>query len=87
MYELVARPDRFAGASRARRSVKLALLRHGPTDWNAAGRIQGHTDIPLSEAGLAKMTALRLPGSTTRVYASPMLRARSEEHTSELQSH
>ena len=76
MYELVARPDRFAGASRARRSVKLALLRHGPTDWNAAGRIQGHTDIPLSEAGLAKMTALRLPVSTTRVYASPMLRAR-----------
>jgi broad specificity phosphatase PhoE len=54
----------------------LALLRHGPTDWNAAGRIQGHTDIPLSDAGLAKMAALRLPLEVTRVYASPMLRAR-----------
>ena len=56
--------------------MKLALLRHGPTDWNAAGRIQGHTDIPLSDAGLAKMAALRLPLEVTRVYASPMLRAR-----------
>jgi probable phosphoglycerate mutase len=56
--------------------LKLALLRHGPTEWNGQGRIQGHTDIPLSEAGLAKMAALRLPLHVTRVYASPMLRAR-----------
>jgi broad specificity phosphatase PhoE len=56
--------------------LKLALLRHGPTEWNVAGRIQGHTDIPLSDAGLAKMAALRLPLEVRRVYASPMLRAR-----------
>ena len=56
--------------------MRLALLRHGPTEWNAAGRIQGHTDIPLSNAGLARMAALRLPLEVTRVYASPMLRAR-----------
>jgi len=56
--------------------LKLALLRNGPTDWNAAGRIQGHTDIPLSDAGLSKMAALRLPLRVTRVYASPMLRTR-----------
>ena len=49
----------------------MALLRHGPTEWNAAGRIQGHTDIPLSDAGLAKMAALRLPLVVTRIYASP----------------
>jgi broad specificity phosphatase PhoE len=54
----------------------IALLRHGPTEWNAAGRIQGRTDIPLSDAGLARMAALRLPLAVTRVYASPMLRAR-----------
>jgi broad specificity phosphatase PhoE len=54
----------------------IALLRHGPTEWNAAGRIQGHTDIPLSDAGLAKMAALRLSLAVRRVYASPMLRAR-----------
>ena len=56
--------------------MKIAFLRHGPTEWNALGRVQGHTDIPLSEAGLAKMTALRLPIVATRVYASPLLRAR-----------
>jgi probable phosphoglycerate mutase len=56
--------------------VRLALLRHGPTEWNALGRVQGHTDIPLSAAGRAKMAALRLPVAATRVHASPMLRAR-----------
>jgi probable phosphoglycerate mutase len=56
--------------------LKLALLRHGPTEWNALGKVQGHTDIPLSADGLVKMTALRLPVAVTRVYASPMLRAR-----------
>jgi probable phosphoglycerate mutase len=56
--------------------LKLALLRHGPTDWNAAGRIQGHTDIPLSDMGLARMMALALPFNFPRAYASPMLRAR-----------
>jgi broad specificity phosphatase PhoE len=77
-YDVVAQPVRSADAPQGRRSVKLALLRHGPTDWNAAGRIQGHTDIPLSDAGLAKMAALRLPLAVRvlRTYASPMLRAR-----------
>ena len=56
--------------------MKLALLRHGPTEWNATGRIQGQTDIPLSDTGFAKMAALRLPLEVTRVYASPMLRTR-----------
>ena len=54
----------------------MALLRHGPTEWNAAGRIQGHTDIALSEAGLARMSGLRLPFAHPRLYASPLLRAR-----------
>jgi broad specificity phosphatase PhoE len=56
--------------------MNIALLRHGPTEWNALGRVQGHTDIPLSAAGLSKMAALRLPLAATRVYSSPMLRAR-----------
>lgn len=56
--------------------MKIAFLRHGPTAWNEAGRIQGRTDIPLSEAGLARMAALRLPFTFPHVYCSPLLRAR-----------
>ena len=53
------------------------MLRHGPTEWNALGRIQGHTDIPLSDEGLAKMRgccACRF--AAARVFVSPLLRAR-----------
>ncbi len=58
--------------------MKLALLRHGPTAWNAAGRIQGRIDMPLSSAGAAQMAGLRLPDilAPKRVFSSPMLRAR-----------
>ena len=56
--------------------MRIALLRHGPTAWNAAGRVQGHTDMALSDEGFAKMAALRLPFVPTHIYASPMLRAR-----------
>jgi broad specificity phosphatase PhoE len=58
--------------------VKIAFLRHGPTEWNALGRIQGHTDIGLSAEGAAKMGGLRLPQTITasRVFVSPLSRAR-----------
>jgi broad specificity phosphatase PhoE len=66
--------------------LRLALLRHGPTEWNALGRVQGHTDIPLSEAGLAQMAALRLPFTAGRIYTSPMLRARQTAQALGLES-
>ena len=58
--------------------MRIAFLRHGPTDWNEEGRIQGRIDMPLSAAGRAKMAALRPPDGFTaaRAYTSPLRRAR-----------
>lgn len=36
----------------------LTLVRHGETQWNATGRIQGHLDIPLNATGLAQAAAI-----------------------------
>jgi broad specificity phosphatase PhoE len=37
----------------------LLLVRHGETSWNREGRYQGHTDVPLSEAGREQARRLR----------------------------
>jgi probable phosphoglycerate mutase len=37
---------------------RLVIVRHGETEWNVAGRIQGHTDSPLTAAGLAQAEAI-----------------------------
>ena len=59
---------------------QLTLVRHGVTDWNASGRFQGHTDVPLSDQGRAQAAALaeHLQGVIPKVdlvYASPLTRA------------
>ena len=58
--------------------MRIALLRHGPTAWNAQGRIQGRTDVPLSAEGRAKMAALLPPEGfgAARAFTSPLGRAR-----------
>src|SRR5262245_31641232 len=56
----------------------LYIVRHGTTDWNQSGRIQGHTDIPLNEVGRAQahLAGRRLaPLEVTALYSSDLLRA------------
>src|SRR5512133_44186 len=57
----------------------LLLVRHGETDWNAAGRWQGQTDVPLNATGRAQALALaaRLRAEGIRAIAtSDLCRAR-----------
>lgn len=41
----------------------LAMIRHGPTEWNAEGRIQGHTDVALSVAGIRQLQGCAPPAA------------------------
>jgi probable phosphoglycerate mutase len=36
----------------------MIVIRHGQTNWNAAGRVQGFLDVPLNERGLAQARAI-----------------------------
>jgi probable phosphoglycerate mutase len=58
--------------------IRLALLRHGPTPWNEAGRIQGRSDIALSSQAEETLRDLRLPPdwAQARLWSSPLARAR-----------
>jgi broad specificity phosphatase PhoE len=54
------------------------VARHGQTDWNLRGRWQGHTDVPLNDAGRDQARALgeSLRGAgIARVVASDLSRA------------
>lgn len=54
------------------------LVRHGETDWNLAGRIQGATDIPLNDTGRdqARATGIKMQGRKWDVIvSSPLARA------------
>lgn len=61
--------------------MNIYLLRHGETDWNKEGRIQGHTDIPLNQHGRMQIarTATGLADicpDIDLILCSPLSRAR-----------
>jgi broad specificity phosphatase PhoE len=57
--------------------VRIVLVRHGQTEWSAAGKHTSTTDLPLTDAGRRAATALPLRDrSFALVLTSPRRRAR-----------
>lgn len=60
---------------------KLLFVRHGETDWNRAGRMQGQLDIPLNDLGRrqaarnGRVMAKLVEGADWSVAVSPLSRA------------
>ena len=59
-------------------AVPFAILRHAATGWNEQHRLQGMTDIELSDAGEADAARWRLPSpaASWKRMCSPLRRAR-----------
>ncbi len=55
----------------------LALIRHGATEWNRKGLIQGHTDISLDDGGRAEVAGWTIPAELAGFHwiSSPFERA------------
>lgn len=59
-------------------SARVCVARHGETDWNTAGILQGWIDVPINEQGRrqAHDMALAFSGEGfSGVYSSPLIRA------------
>jgi probable phosphoglycerate mutase len=57
--------------------ISVAVIRHGPTDWNEQKRIQGRADRTLSPAGRERVATWTVPGELDHFdwVASPLTRA------------
>eukprot|EP00927_Polykrikos_kofoidii_P085039 TRINITY_DN9133_c0_g1_i1.p1 TRINITY_DN9133_c0_g1~~TRINITY_DN9133_c0_g1_i1.p1 ORF type:complete len:315 (+),score=34.67 TRINITY_DN9133_c0_g1_i1:41-985(+) len=65
--------DNDASSPKLRKKTRLYIVRHGETDWNVEGRVQGQLDISLNNAGVSQAQhaakALKFAGVADRVDA------------------
>lgn len=66
----------IARSTKGSRLTRLVLLRHGETDWNVQGRIQGRTDTDLNPQARLWLTGHCVPQefNAARRYSSPLRR-------------
>lgn len=75
----VQEPPASTNVTQALGALTIHLVRHGQTDWNVQGRMQGHSDIPLNANGVqqAAVAAEALRGRPIgAVISSDLIRAR-----------
>lgn len=60
----------------------IAMIRHGATDWNENGIVQGRSDIPLSVRGREQVAGWSIPAKLENFdwVASPLSRATETAH-------
>lgn len=58
--------------------MKIYVIRHGLTELNKQGKVNGQIDEPLTPEGIeqAKAAIVLMPESIKHIYTSPLLRAR-----------
>jgi len=63
-------------------TLLLGLLRHAETEWSRDKRLQGHTDVPLSDDARAWLARHRLPAIARgmQVVSSPLVRCTETAH-------
>ena len=73
------RPEVRPAPRRTSSATRICVVRHGETDWNIAGILQGWLDVPINERGRmqARELAQAFAGSGfSCVYTSPLGRSR-----------
>lgn len=64
--------------------MRFLFIRHGETDWNRQGRMQGSNDIPLNQTGIEQAfsaATLLKPYPIKKIVTSPQIRAK---HTADI---